>query len=50
VTLEEELEAQEKRRIEQALTASRGSRADAARALGIPRTTLLNRMKRFGLS
>jgi transcriptional regulator with PAS, ATPase and Fis domain len=50
VTLEEELEAQEKRRIEEALAASRGSRADAARALGIPRTTLLNRMKRFGLT
>jgi len=28
---------------------SRGSRAEAGKALGVPRTTLLNKIKRYGL-
>ncbi len=39
----------EKRRIEEALATHRGSRAEAARALRMPRTTLLAKMRRYGL-
>jgi DNA-binding protein Fis len=28
----------------------RGSRTEAAKLLGVPRTTLLNKMRRYGLS
>ena len=48
-TLEEELAQTERRRIEEALRMSRNSKADAARLLGMPRTTLLNRMQRLGI-
>jgi DNA-binding NtrC family response regulator len=48
-TLEEELALTERRRIEEALRMSRNSKADAARLLGIPRTTLINRMQRLGI-
>ena len=48
-TLEEELAQTERRRIEEALRMSRNSKADAARLLGIPRTTLINRMQRLGI-
>ena len=48
-TLEEELQATEKRRIEEALRAHGHSKADAARALKMPRTTLINKMRRHGL-
>ena len=50
VTLLEELDAAEKRRVIEALANSRGSRTVAAKSLGIPRTTFLNKMKRFGLT
>ncbi len=48
-TLLEELEAAEKARIIEALAQSRGSRTETARALGMPRTTLINKMQRHGL-
>jgi sigma-54-dependent transcriptional regulator len=48
-TLEQELAQTERRRIEEALRLSRNSKADAARLLGIPRTTLINRMQRLGI-
>ena len=47
--LEEELEVAERRRVIEALAQSRGSRTDAAKTLGIPRTTLLHKMRRFGI-
>jgi transcriptional regulator of acetoin/glycerol metabolism len=46
----EEMEQTEKQRLRDALTVARGSRTDAARTLGIPRTTFINKLKRFGLS
>jgi two-component system NtrC family response regulator len=48
-TLFEELEETERQKIAEALAASRGSRTEAARSLGIPRTTFINKMKRYGL-
>jgi transcriptional regulator with PAS, ATPase and Fis domain len=48
-TLEQELAQTERRRIEEALRMSRNSKADAARLLGIPRTTLINRIQRLGI-
>ena len=32
-----------------AMDRSRGSKSEAAKALGIPRTTLINKLKRYGL-
>lgn len=49
-TLLEELAHAERQRIVEALQAAKGSRTEAARALGIPRTTLINKLKRFGIS
>jgi DNA-binding NtrC family response regulator len=43
------MEAIEKRRLLAALKAAGGNQSHAARALGIPRTTLINKMKRYGL-
>jgi transcriptional regulator of acetoin/glycerol metabolism len=34
----------------EALAQARGSRTEAARILGMPRTTLINRVKRYGLA
>jgi len=48
-TLGAELAQTERRRIEEALRMSRNSKADAARLLGMPRTTLINRMQRLGI-
>ena len=48
-TLLEELEQAEKRRVVEALQQSRGSRTEAAKLLGVPRTTLLNKLRRYGL-
>ena len=48
-TLLEELEQAEKRRVIEALQQTRGSRTEAAKVLGVPRTTLLNKLKRYGL-
>jgi DNA-binding NtrC family response regulator len=48
-TLIEELEQAERRRMAEALTQTRGSRTEAARVLGMPRTTLINKMRRYGL-
>jgi transcriptional regulator of acetoin/glycerol metabolism len=33
----------------EALQQARGSRTEAAKVLGVPRTTLLNKIKRYGL-
>ncbi len=49
-TLVEELEQAERRRMGEALAQARGSRTEAARILGLPRTTLINRAKRYGLT
>jgi len=48
-TLTEELEYAERGRIATALDQNRGSRTEAARVLGMKRTTLLNKMRRYGL-
>jgi two-component system, NtrC family, response regulator len=49
-TLIQELEQAERRRVGEALASSRGSRTEAAKVLGMPRTTLINKMKRYGLT
>ncbi len=48
-TLLEELEQAERRRVEEALQQARGSRTEAAKMLGMPRTTFLNKLRRYGL-
>jgi DNA-binding NtrC family response regulator len=48
-TLIEELEQAERRRVGEALAQARGSRTDAAWILGMPRTTLINKLRRYGL-
>jgi DNA-binding NtrC family response regulator len=48
-TLIEELEQAERRRVGEALTQARGSRTEAARLLGMKRTTFINKMNRYGL-
>ncbi len=48
-TLSEELEQAERRRMVEALAQSSGSRSDAARALGMARTTFVTKMKRYGI-
>jgi transcriptional regulator with AAA-type ATPase domain/tetratricopeptide (TPR) repeat protein len=48
-TLTEELGQAERRRMVEALAQSSGSRSDAARALGMARTTLVTKMKRYGI-
>jgi len=48
-TLLEQMEQTEKRRVIEVLGQTRGSRSEAAKLLGVPRTTLLNKMKRYGL-
>jgi transcriptional regulator with GAF, ATPase, and Fis domain len=47
--LAEETIQVERRRIEGALRQSNGVKSDAARALGLSRTTLISKMKRYGL-
>jgi len=49
-SLKAALEAPERRLIEDALAACGGRRQEAARRLGINRTTLFNKMRRFGLT
>ena len=49
-TLLEELAHSEREKIAAMLKHVAGSRTEAARALGIPRTTLLNKIRRYGLS
>jgi DNA-binding NtrC family response regulator/tetratricopeptide (TPR) repeat protein len=49
-TLIEELEQSERRRVGEALSQAHGSRTVAAKILGVPRTTLINRVKRYGLT
>jgi DNA-binding NtrC family response regulator len=48
-TLVEELEHAERQRMVEALAQARGSRSDAARALGMARTTFVTKMKRYGI-
>lgn len=48
-TLMEELEQAERRRMVEALAQSGGSRSDAARLLGVARTTFVTKMKRYGI-
>jgi transcriptional regulator with PAS, ATPase and Fis domain len=48
-TLTEELEQAERRRMVESLAQSSGSRSDAARALGMARTTFVTKMKRYGI-
>ena len=49
-TLLEQMEQTEKRRVIEVLGQTRGSRSEAAKLLGVPRTTLLNKMRRYRLS
>ncbi len=46
----EERSHKERERLVRALTAARGNKAEAARALGLARSTLLSRLKKYGLS
>jgi transcriptional regulator with AAA-type ATPase domain/tetratricopeptide (TPR) repeat protein len=48
-TLTQELEQAERRKIVEALGQARGVRTDAARLLGMSRTTMLGKMKRYGI-
>jgi two-component system, NtrC family, response regulator len=48
-SLTEELEQAERQRIAEALVQARGIRTEAARALGMSRTTLIGKMKRYGI-
>lgn len=45
-----ERERRERERLVRALTTARGNKAEAARALGLARSTLLSRLKKHGLS
>jgi DNA-binding NtrC family response regulator len=47
--LTEELELAERRRIAEALAAASGVRTDAAKMLGMSRTTLISKMQRYGI-
>jgi transcriptional regulator with GAF, ATPase, and Fis domain len=46
----EDLVQREKEQLVRALAQADGNKADAARALGLPRSTLLSKLKKFGLS
>jgi transcriptional regulator of acetoin/glycerol metabolism len=46
----EEHGRRERERLVRALAAARGNKAEAARALGLPRSTLLSRLQKHGLS
>ena len=48
-TLIGELEQAERRRVAEVLAQTRGSRTEAAKMLGMPRTTLINKIRRYGL-
>ncbi len=48
-TLTGELEVEERRIVQEALVKASGSRTEAAKILGVPRTTLVNKIRRFGL-
>jgi transcriptional regulator with GAF, ATPase, and Fis domain len=45
-----EREQRERERLVRALTSARGNKAEAARALGLARSTLVSRLKKYGLS
>ena len=46
----EERDRHEKERLVRALAAAGGNKAEAARALGLARSTLVSRLKKYGLS
>src|SRR5262249_15598738 len=46
----EERDRREKERLVRALAAARGNKAEAARALGLARSTLVSRLRKHGLS
>ena len=46
----EEYEQREREQLVRALAAADGNKAKAARALGLARSTLLSRLKKYGLS
>jgi len=48
--LDQELRAIEKRRIEEALTLSGGNQSEAARIIGMPRRTFVNKVKSLGIT
>lgn len=50
LTLREHLEAMEKNLISDALEATSGNQAEAARRLGVSRGTLIDRLKKYGLT
>jgi transcriptional regulator of acetoin/glycerol metabolism len=49
-SLREERLRREREELVRALAEARGNKAEAARALGIPRSTLLSRMQKHGLT
>ena len=49
-SFEKEMEMVERRKMEEALRQHRGSKAEAARSLRMPRTTFLAKMKRYGMA
>jgi transcriptional regulator with GAF, ATPase, and Fis domain len=49
-SLREERQRREREEVVRALAEARGNKAEAARALGIPRSTLLSRMQKHGLT
>jgi transcriptional regulator with PAS, ATPase and Fis domain len=49
-SLSTELEAIEKRRIEDAMTMSNGNKSHASKYLGIGRTLLLHKLKKYNIS
>ena len=50
LSLPEMLEAEERKRIVEALRATNGNKSGAARVLGSSRTTLIGKMRRLGIS
>ena len=47
--LGDELDHYERERLSEALVRSRGNKAEAARMLGIPRSTFFSKLRKYGL-